>query len=198
MNDAATWHRVGLAALNLRKEAERRGIESDRIVFAPRLPYPEHLARIPLTDLALDTFPFNGGATTSDVLWAGVPVLTCAGEAFASRMTGSLLRALELPELITRDLEEYARIGIALQQPPHDLRSLRSRLDVSLRTTTAFDGAGNAGSSKPHSSRCAPQAGSHHARPPRALLCGCSVIHSSDMRLRRASLQWRRFQLVLT
>lgn len=124
---------------NLLHEAERRGIGSDRLLFAPRLPYDEHLARLPLADLALDTFPFNGGSTTSDVLWAGVPVLTRAGEAFASRMTGSLLQALGLPELITRDLNEYARAGLELLQRPADLRALRSRLEANLRTTRAFD-----------------------------------------------------------
>ncbi len=127
------------ARRNLLREAERRGVESERLLFAPRLTYGEHLARIPLADLALDTFPFNGGATTSDVLWAGVPVLTCAGEAFASRMTGSLLRALELPGLITRDLGEYARVGLELLERPQDLRELRSKLEVNLRATRAFD-----------------------------------------------------------
>jgi protein O-GlcNAc transferase len=127
------------ARRNLLREAAERGVAPARLLFAPRLTYGEHLARIPLADLALDTFPFNGGATTSDVLWAGVPVLTCAGEAFASRMTGSLLRALELPELITRDLDEYARIGLALLRRPQDLRQVRSKLWANLRTTRAFD-----------------------------------------------------------
>jgi protein O-GlcNAc transferase len=130
------------ARRNLRKEAERRGVGADRLIFAPRLAYAEHLARIQLADLALDTFPFNGGSTTSDVLWAGVPVLTYAGEAFASRMTGSLLRALELPELVTRSLEEYARVGLALLERPEDLRALRSRLEANLRTTKVFDSRG--------------------------------------------------------
>lgn len=127
------------ARRNLLREANRRGVEPERLLFAPRLAYGEHLARISLADLALDTFPFNGGATTSDVLWAGVPVLTCAGEAFASRMTGSLLRALELPELVTRDLEEYARVGLALLQQPQELWAVRSKLEANLRTTRAFD-----------------------------------------------------------
>lgn len=124
---------------NLLREAGKRGVEPERLLFAPRLTYGEHLARIPLVDLALDTFPFNGGATTSDVLRAGVPVLTLAGEAFASRMTGSLLRALELPELITHDLEEYERVGLALLEHSPELRMLRARLEASLRTTRAFD-----------------------------------------------------------
>ena len=127
------------ARRNLLSEAARRGVEPDRLLFAPRLTYGEHLARIPLADLALDTFPFNGGATTSDVLWAGVPVLTCAGEAFASRMTGSLLRALDLSELITRDLDEYTRVGLALLQRPQDLPALRAKVVANLKITRAFD-----------------------------------------------------------
>lgn len=127
------------ARRNLLNEAQRRGIGSERLFFATRLAYDEHLARLPLADLALDTFPFNGGSTTSDVLWAGVPVLTRAGEAFASRMTGSLLQALGLPELITRNLDEYERVGLELLQRPADLRALRSRLEANLRTTPAFD-----------------------------------------------------------
>jgi protein O-GlcNAc transferase len=130
---------------NLQAEARRRGIESARLVFAPRLSYPEHLARLPLTDLAVDTFPFNGGATTSDVLWAGVPVLTCCGEAFASRMTGSLLQALELPELIACSVEEYERAGLALLREPERLATLRSRLARNLRSATVFDTARTCG-----------------------------------------------------
>jgi protein O-GlcNAc transferase len=127
------------ARRNLRREAERRGVESGRIVFAARTSYAEHLARLPLVDLALDTFPFNGGSTTSDILRAGVPVLTCAGEAFASRMTGSLLQALGLPELSTPNLEEYARVGLTLLQRPEALQELRSRLEASLAETSTFD-----------------------------------------------------------
>ena len=130
------------ARRNLRQEAARRGIEPDRLIFAPRVPYTAHLARLALADLALDTFPFNGGSTTSDLLRAGTPVLTCAGEAFASRMTGSLLQALGLGELITRSLQEYAGVGLALLQRPADLRALRSRLEASLEATRIFDAPG--------------------------------------------------------
>ena len=127
------------ARRNLRTEAERRGLGPDRLIFAPRLSYSEHLARLPLIDLALDTFPFNGGSTTSDILWASVPVLTCAGEAFAARMTASLLQALELPELITSNLQGYARAGLELLQRPGGLQAARARLQASLRSRDAFD-----------------------------------------------------------
>lgn len=126
---------------NLQLEAQRRGIDPARVVFAPRLPYPEHVARLPLIDLAVDTFPFNGGSTTSDLLRAGVPVLTSCGEAFASRMTGSLLQALELPELIASGVEEYERIGIALVRNPEHLARLRARLALNLQSATLFDSA---------------------------------------------------------
>ena len=91
---------TAVAELNLRREAARRGIEPERLIFAKREPYPQHLARIALADLCLDTWPFNGGATTSDALWSGVPVVTRSGRAFASRMSGSLLRSLGLAELV--------------------------------------------------------------------------------------------------
>ncbi|MBI4203853.1 MAG: hypothetical protein HY527_02395 [Betaproteobacteria bacterium] len=85
---------------------------------APRLKYADHLARFRLVDLFLDTLPFNAAATASDALWAGVPVLTCAGEAFASRMAGSLLNAVGLPELITYSMEEYEALALKLAVPP--------------------------------------------------------------------------------
>lgn len=119
---------------NVLKEAGKRGLDVRRIFFAARRPYAEHLARLPLADLFLDTFPFNGGSTTSDALWAGVPVLTLSGEAFASRMSGSLLRALGLMELITHSLEEYRDLGFELARDPTRLDRLRSKLaDASAR-----------------------------------------------------------------
>jgi predicted O-linked N-acetylglucosamine transferase (SPINDLY family) len=112
----------------LRAEAATRGIAAERVVFAARVPYGAHLARLQCCDLYLDTVPFNGGATASDVLRAGVPMLTCAGEAFASRMAGSLLRAAGLPELIAADLGEYERRAIDLAANPARLAELKTRL----------------------------------------------------------------------
>lgn len=86
---------------NLRKEAQGLGVDAHRLIFAESLPHPEYLARYRVADLFLDTLPYNPGATASDALWAGLPVLTCMGEAFAARMGGSLLTAIGLPELIT-------------------------------------------------------------------------------------------------
>lgn len=130
------------ARRNVIREASRRGIAAGRIVFAARRPYAEHLARLALADLFLDTFPFNGGSTTSDALWAGVPVLTVCGEAFASRMSGSLLQALGLTELITHDLAGYERVGVELARDHARLARLRARLaDASVRSAV-FDTAG--------------------------------------------------------
>lgn len=122
------------AEANLRRELSLRGVGPERIVFAPRLGYAQHISRLHLADLYLDTLPFNAGATAGDALWAGVPVLTCAGRAFASRMAGSLLEALELPELITRDLREYRERALQLARQPADLAGLRARLAANRRT----------------------------------------------------------------
>ncbi|HUN74189.1 MAG TPA: tetratricopeptide repeat protein [Steroidobacteraceae bacterium] len=126
---------------NLLKEAAARGIGGDRLVFAPRVTYREHLARVALADLCLDTLPFNGGATASDALRAGVPLLTCAGEAFAARMAGSLLRAVGLPELVTSSIAEYERRALELLEDPSRLRELRATLAAQARTAPLFDTA---------------------------------------------------------
>jgi protein O-GlcNAc transferase len=124
---------------NLRAEAMRRGLDPQRLVFARRVPYPAHLERLQLADLFLDTLPFNAGATASDALWVGVPLLTCSGEAFAARMGGSLLRALGLPELITHSREEYESRGLELLMHPDRLVAMRERLAVQRHTTRLFD-----------------------------------------------------------
>jgi predicted O-linked N-acetylglucosamine transferase (SPINDLY family) len=114
---------------NLCLQAERRDIAPDRLVFASRLPYSQHLGRLKLADLFLDTLPFNAGTTASDALWAGLPLLTCAGETFAARMGGSLLRAAGLPELITTNLEQYEARAQHLAVHESELRALRQRLE---------------------------------------------------------------------
>lgn len=131
-----------LARENLRREAATRGIAADRLVFASRLDYPRHLARMALADLFLDTLPFNAGTTASDALWAGLPVLTCAGEAFASRMSGSLLSAVGLPELITRSPHEYEAKALELAQYPDRLGALRARLRRNRARCALFDTRG--------------------------------------------------------
>jgi protein O-GlcNAc transferase len=124
---------------NLRHEAANRSVEPRRLIFAPELNYRDHLARLRFADLFLDTLPFNAGTTASDALWAGVPVLTCAGEAFASRMAGSLLNAVGLPELITRDLEGYEALALELATRPATLADIRAKLDRNRSTCSLFD-----------------------------------------------------------
>ncbi|MDX2142516.1 MAG: tetratricopeptide repeat protein [Rhodospirillaceae bacterium] len=126
---------------NLKAYAEQRGIAPRRLVFAPRVPYADHLARCGLADLALDTAPFNGGATTSDALWAGLPVLTCPGETFAGRMAASLLRAVDLPELIAPAPDAYRDLAVALAQQPDRLRALRQKLAAHRTTKPLYDTA---------------------------------------------------------
>lgn len=124
---------------NLRREAAARGVDEKRLVFAARIPYAQHLGRLGLADLFLDTAPYNAGATASDALRVGVPVLTCAGEVMASRMAGSLLTAVGLPELITHDLEDYERKALELTREPQQLRALRGRLAENLPRSALFD-----------------------------------------------------------
>jgi len=126
---------------HLRREAAARGIDPARLVFAARLPYPEHLARLRLADLFLDTLPFNAGATASDALWAGVPVLTCAGDAYAARMAGSLLRAIGLAELVTTSLADYEALALRLAASPALLAGWRTRLAANRSCTPLFDTA---------------------------------------------------------
>jgi protein O-GlcNAc transferase len=128
---------------NLWKEARTRGIEAGRLVFGNRLPFPEHLARYRAADLFLDTLPYNGGATVSDALWAGLPVLTCAGATFAGRMAASLLEAIGLPELIASTAEQYENLAVQLAANPQHLAEIRqklarNRLNASLFDTRAF------------------------------------------------------------
>jgi protein O-GlcNAc transferase len=123
---------------NLYREAAQRGIDRGRLVMAERVPYPQHLGRLGVADLFLDTVPFNAGTTASDALWAGLPVLTCTGEAFASRMAGSLLRTLELPELITSSLADYERRANEFSDHPERLAQLRSRLALQRERAPLF------------------------------------------------------------
>lgn len=129
------------AQTHLRQEAVSRGVDARRLIFAPRVPYGAHLARLSLADLFLDTLPFNAGASASDALWAGVPVLTCAGEPLAGRMAGSLLRAVGLPELITYSLDEYERQALALAANPGLLAQYKARLIARRDDAPLFDGA---------------------------------------------------------
>lgn len=124
---------------NLRKEAEAREVSSDRLVFAERRPLAEHLARLRLADLFLDTLPYGAHVTASDALWAGLPVLTCTGRSFAARVAGSLLRAVGLPELVTESLAEYEALALKVARDPRLLDALRARLADNRSTAPLFD-----------------------------------------------------------
>jgi predicted O-linked N-acetylglucosamine transferase (SPINDLY family) len=124
---------------NLKKEAEKQDIAPDRLVFAERLPLPEHLARHRQADLFLDTFPYNAHTTASDALWTGLPVLTLMGSSFASRVAASLLNAVGLSELITRTQEEYETLAIELATNPHKLADIKLKLAHNRFTAPLFD-----------------------------------------------------------
>jgi predicted O-linked N-acetylglucosamine transferase (SPINDLY family) len=127
------------ASCNLRREAQSRGVASDRIIFARRANADEHLARQRLADLFLDTLPYNAHTTASDALWAGLPLITCRGATFAGRVASSLLCAVGLPELITHSLEEYEARALELATSPGPLAELRAKLARNRTTRPLFD-----------------------------------------------------------
>jgi predicted O-linked N-acetylglucosamine transferase (SPINDLY family) len=128
-----------LVERNLTVEAEKRGVDPHRLVFASIVPPAEHLARLARADLFLDTLPCNAHTTASDALWAGLPVLTCGGDTFAGRVAGSVLNAAGVPELVTRSLEEYEQMALALAHDPDRLSALRGRLRETRDTSSLFD-----------------------------------------------------------
>jgi protein O-GlcNAc transferase len=127
------------AAMNLRKEAERRGVSADRLVFAQRIEASEHLARQRLADLFLDTLPYNAHTTASDALWVGLPVLTLIGDTFAGRVAASLLNAIRVPELITATPAEFEEKAIALARDRAALGAIKEKLTEHRLTTPLFD-----------------------------------------------------------
>jgi len=127
------------AVENLKKEAELRGIDSSRLVFASFLPVEEHLKRIQLADLFLDTLPCNAHTTASDALRVGLPVITLMGESFASRVAASLLNAVGLPELITTTPKGYESLAIELATKPKFLREIKDKLFTNLSTSPLYN-----------------------------------------------------------
>jgi predicted O-linked N-acetylglucosamine transferase (SPINDLY family) len=128
-----------VAARNLRREAERCGVDPQRMVFGKYLAQEDYLARFRAMDLFLDTLPYNAGTTASDALWAGLPVLTCAGRAFAARVAASLLVAIELPELVTSTTGQYEEKAIQLAENPELLGEIKRKLAQNRFKTTLFD-----------------------------------------------------------
>ena len=127
------------ATYNLRMEAKARGVDPDRLVFAKKLPAPDHLARHRLADLSLDTLPYNAHTTTSDALWAGLPVLTQIGETFAGRVAASLLNAIGLDELIATTARQYEELAIELAINPEKLAAIKTKLANNRLSTPLFD-----------------------------------------------------------
>ena len=126
-------------AKNLREEARGRGIDPTRLVFAARVGQAEHVARLPLAQLMLDTWPCGAHTTGSDALWAGVPFITRLGSSFASRVGTSLVRALGMPELAVETLAEYESLAVELAQSTTRLASIRRKLDENKRTAPLFN-----------------------------------------------------------
>jgi protein O-GlcNAc transferase len=127
------------AEQNLRKEAQRRGIDPLRLVFARRLPLAEHLARQRLAGLFLDTTPYNAGATAAAALWSGLPVLSVIGGTFVGRMAASMLHAVGVPELITCNLEDYQTLALKLARDPALLAEIRAKLVRNRNTYPLFN-----------------------------------------------------------
>lgn len=144
VNDSMLWLLAppGKSAQeNLQREIALRGIAPDRVVFAKALPLAEHMSRLQLADLALDTYPCTSHTTASDALWAGVPIITCPGDSFVSKVPASLLNAAGLPELIAADFEAYFRLAQSLATNPDTLRAMRERLIAQRFNMPLFDTA---------------------------------------------------------
>ncbi len=124
---------------NMLRVAAQHGVDSSRLIFAPRVSPPEYLARFTLADLMLDTFPFNAGTTASDALWMGTPMVTRAGRTYISRMAGSLLTAVGLPDLITHTLADYEALAITLGRNPARVASHKRYLAEHGRSSPLFD-----------------------------------------------------------
>jgi len=127
------------AGRNLREQATLRGLDPSRLVFAPRMSLPDHLARHKAADLFLDTLPCNAHTTASDALWAGLPLITCKGESFASRVAASLLHAIDLPELVTTNITDYEQLAIELARNTEKLQYIKETLDANKLTKPLFN-----------------------------------------------------------
>jgi hypothetical protein len=119
--------------------AEQRGVDRSRLVIAPKLANPFHLARYPLADLFLDSFPYGAHTTASDALWMGVPLLTMSGRSFASRVCGSLVRSAGLPELVCDNPQAFVQRAIELAGDPAAIAALKAKLEADRATCDLFN-----------------------------------------------------------
>jgi predicted O-linked N-acetylglucosamine transferase (SPINDLY family) len=127
------------AEQNLSKEAENHGISSKRLIFANQLSHSDHLARLKLADLFLDTFNYNAHTTTSDALWAGIPVITKIGNSFASRVAASLLKAVGLTELVVQNDKEYENLILEIANSPKKLIKIKEKLSSNRLSKPLFN-----------------------------------------------------------
>ena len=127
------------AKYNLIQFANSHGVDSSRIVFASHLPIEEHLKRLPLADVFLDTYPYNAHTTASDSVRMGVPIVTLAGQSFASRVAASILSAVNMPELIVNTPEDYKHLAIRLGSDRGYLKSIKKELKTNLLQSHLFD-----------------------------------------------------------
>lgn len=139
--DSILWLRSfnPTAEINLKKEATARGVDVSRIVFDSFVPRDEHFARLQCADLFLDTTPYNAHATCSNALWMGLPVITCSGGTFASRVAGSLLTTMGVPELVTRNLDDYHDLALELATNRKKLKGIREKIIANRETSPLFD-----------------------------------------------------------
>jgi predicted O-linked N-acetylglucosamine transferase (SPINDLY family) len=124
---------------NMCVRAEHHGVDRNRLIFAPRVSPADYLARFRCADLVLDTFPYNAGTTASDVLWVGTPILTLSGRTYISRMAGSLLSAVGLPDLITHNLQDYEKLAVTLGRQSGRVASYKRYLGTEGRQSPLFN-----------------------------------------------------------
>ena len=143
VDDSILWLLVDdeVARNNLKNEIEARGVNPNRLFFADKLPTADHLSRMKLGDLFLDTYPCNSHTTASDALWVELPILTYQGDSFAARVASSLLTAIELPELITNSLNEYENLAVELALNQDKLKNIKIKLESNKLTTALFNSA---------------------------------------------------------
>jgi predicted O-linked N-acetylglucosamine transferase (SPINDLY family) len=123
----------------LKKEAQARGVEVDRLVFFESCEYSEYLMRMTKADLFLDTFNFNAGAMANDALWCGLPIVTKQGQSYVARMTSSLLTAVGLTELITTNEDDYEQLALDLANNPNKLNAIKEKLSLNRENSPLFD-----------------------------------------------------------
>ncbi len=177
------------AQQNLIATARKHGINPQRLFFAERVAPATYLSRYRLADLFLDTFPFNAGTTANDALWMGIPLLTLSGQSFASRMGGSLLRALGLTELIATTLEHYERVAIEVASSPTRIKTLQEQLTKRTHAPVfdtpsqvrelerLFQHAYETTVPMPPNSDQPPYAATHHREIKSFLHVGCGITH---------------------